>query len=81
MGDTGIDKWWWKMEEHKRKGHHIIEYGNVRNRKPINSTMLFLKEQRVLFWEKHRKIPKTTDLVLRKKDVETLNTETALMVS
>ena len=26
MGDIGIDRWTWKMNEHIRKGHHIIKY-------------------------------------------------------
>ena len=26
MGSYGIDNWYWRMEEHKRKGHKIIEY-------------------------------------------------------
>jgi len=26
MGDIGIDKWARIMDEHKRKGHKIIEY-------------------------------------------------------
>ena len=26
MEEIGIDEWFWKMREHKRKGHHIIKY-------------------------------------------------------
>lgn len=26
MGDIGIDKWYEMMEEHKKRGHNIIQY-------------------------------------------------------
>lgn len=26
MGDIGLDQWFWKMREHKRKGHQIMKY-------------------------------------------------------
>lgn len=31
MGDIGLDKWYEMMEEHKRKGHHILQYPKSRN--------------------------------------------------
>lgn len=29
MGDIGIDKWVWKMNEHIRRGHHIVKYNET----------------------------------------------------
>lgn len=29
MGDIGIDKWYLKMQEHKRKHHHRIKYDEL----------------------------------------------------
>ena len=54
MGDIGIDKWCLKMEEHRRKGHNIINnYERV----------LLLKEKRITFWEKNHKIANFDDLI------------------
>ena len=54
MGDIGIDKWVWKMAEHKRKGHHVIIYDG-RTMDDIEQELL-LKEQRVKFWEQNKHI-------------------------
>jgi len=79
MGDIGIDKWWWRMEEHKTKGHNLIEYGETINRKQVNKTGLFLKEQRVNFWKKNHRVPAHNELDLREADVEISNAEIAVM--
>jgi hypothetical protein len=65
MGDIGIDKWCLRMEEHKRKGHHIIKYPKMDVKKSVNNIKqdLFLKNQRISFWEKHHRIPATNDLI------------------
>ncbi|MFH1849991.1 MAG: hypothetical protein ABH879_07475 [archaeon] len=73
MGDIGIDKWYWRMEEHKRKGHQIIKYPDTdvkpgANRAEVN---LFLKGQRVAFWEKHHSIPTNHDLIWWGAEAET----------
>jgi len=57
MGDMGIDKWCWRMEEHKREGHHIIKY----KYDEIEHGLL-LKEQRVKFWEHNKRIPTFDEL-------------------
>ena len=31
MGDLGLDKWYQKIEEHKRRGHNIIQYPKSRD--------------------------------------------------
>ena len=71
MGDVGIDKWCWKMGDHRKKGHYIIEYGETADRKIVNETGPFLKDQRDFFWEKHHNILTTNDLIWWEREVET----------
>jgi len=67
MGDIGIDAWSWRMEEHKRKGHNIIVLGEQIDEKTANDAIesehkLFLKDQRVKFWEKYHHVPDPEEL-------------------
>lgn len=73
MGNMGIDKWCSRMEEHRRKGRCIIKYSEMDIKKNVNEIEqdLFLKNQRVAFWEKHHSIPTWEDLILVERDVET----------
>lgn len=66
MGDNGIDKWCWRMEEHKRKGHHIIKYPEMDVKKSVNDIEqeLSLKDQRVKFWEQNQRILTLNELNL-----------------
>ena len=54
MGNSGIDKWCLRMEEHKRKGHHLIR---VIEQEPL------IKEHEVAFWEKHHNIATDNDIM------------------
>jgi hypothetical protein len=58
MGDIGVDKWFQRMEDHKRRDDPII---GVDRNSDIEAG-LFLKEQRVSFWEKNHRIPNDNDL-------------------
>lgn len=72
MGSMGMDKWYWRMEEHKSKGHHIIRYPepDVRRSMPTAEHDLFLKDERVAFWEKNHRIPTTDELQWWEREVE-----------
>lgn len=72
MGSNGIDRWAIRMAEHKRRGDHIIRYPKIDSyenesekeiRQKDTEQELFLKEQRVKFWEKHHSIPTDHDLI------------------
>ena len=54
------------MDEHKLRGDRIIAV----DRNSEIETGLFLKEQRVSFWEKNHRIPIDIDLGLRVYEVE-----------
>lgn len=73
MGNMGIDKWCWRMEEHKRRDCHTIKYSEMDVKKSVNEIEqdIFLKDQRVAFWEKHHSILTTNDLIWREGEVET----------
>jgi hypothetical protein len=65
MGDIGIDKWCMRMDEHRRKGHQIIKYGDIkyserRNKNTVDEIKkeLLLKARRVKYWEEKKRIPK-----------------------
>jgi hypothetical protein len=64
MGDMGMYKWCLRMEEHKRKGNHIIKYPQQDVRKSVDDMEqdLLLKDRRASFWEQNRRIPTTDDL-------------------
>ena len=68
MGDMGIDKWCLRMEEHKRRGHHLIKYPEMDLKKSLNGFKqnLFLKD--VSFWKKRHNIPATNDLIWWKRE-------------
>ncbi|MBW2991689.1 hypothetical protein KY345_00545 [Candidatus Woesearchaeota archaeon] len=51
MADLGIDKWCLKMEEHKRKGHHLIVF-DERTADEVSRDFL-LKKQRIKSLEKN----------------------------
>jgi hypothetical protein len=60
MTDTGVSGWCRKMDEHIRRGDRMIAVDK-------NSEIemgLFLKEQRVGFWERNHRIPINNDLDL-----------------
>ena len=54
MGNKGIDKWCYLMEEHRRKGHHLIR---AIEQEPL------IKEHRVTFWEKYHSIANDNDIM------------------
>jgi len=68
MGDMGIDKWCLRMEEHKRRGHHIIKYPEIGVKKNVNDVKqgIFLKDTD--FWKKRHNIPTTNDLIWWKRE-------------
>lgn len=76
MGDIRIDQWCWKMAEHRRKGHRIIQYPDmdvikrVSDIKDIKKQDLLLKDKRAAFWEEHHSIPTTDDLIWREPEAE-----------
>ena len=79
MGDIGLYKWSWMMKEHKRKDHHIIKYqypdwDDKKSVKDDKQENLFLKDQRVAFWEKHNSIPTINDLPWWEREVNEVKT-------
>jgi hypothetical protein len=60
MGEIGIDKWFWRMEEHQQKGHQVIKYDT--GIKAEVAKALILKNQRVNFWEENQRIPTYDEL-------------------
>ena len=79
MGDIGLYKWSWMMNEHKQKGHHLIQYqypdwDDKKSAKDDEQENLFLKDQRVAFWEKHNSIPTINDLLWWEREVNEVKT-------
>ena len=73
MGDIRIDQWCWKMAEHRRKGHRIIQYPDmdvIKSEGDIKKRDLFLKDKRAAFWEKHHIIPTANDLTWLEPEAE-----------
>ena len=60
MGDMGIDKWFWRMEEHQQKGDAIIEHDP--GQKTDTERLLILKNRRANFWEKNQRMPTHDEL-------------------
>lgn len=70
MGDIGIDKWCAKMDEHRRKGHRIIKYGDHVTASEI-ARERFLRDRRARLWEQNKRIPTLEKLGVLRTSNET----------
>ena len=72
MGDIDVDEWYWMMKEHKRKGHHLIDYGSLDTRTEINKIdrHFFDKSHKDIFWKKHSNIALKKKFLWWEKEVE-----------
>jgi len=78
MGDIDVDKWFAKMQDHHNRGDHKIIYDvepyydgdEAVDRANSKEIVLSLKEQRVHFWEKHRRVVDVNDIIWGIEEME-----------
>jgi hypothetical protein len=72
-----VDQWWSRMEEHKRKGHTIISYGDRTlpsttpggNRPArMNEQTLLMQTERIKYWTRYHAVPTQEELLWGKQE-------------